>query len=347
MTKNLIRASIIVAPLLCAIAALAQGDTQFKQKTRLAPGALPVHGAHGGVVALAPQLATYDFVGAHVGMEGKVVKNSPYSAEGVTETTKVLADGTRISRSHTSKIFRDSEGRTRREISMGNVGALASEDGGVTMVTINDPVKKRMYIMREGEKKAKSIELIHPDSNIEVKELTSGDETHVKIIRKEYKAKKMVVHSETGGSSEMKGVLAGHDFSVAAPHALHAGGDSKEEDLGERSIEGVLARGTKTTSVIPAGKIGNDRPIEIVGERWYSDELQAVVRSETRDPMSGNVVYKLTNVIRAEPDPSLFEIPTEVVVEEGTGLHREIHIEHTVEQEHSSEKENSVNQEGR
>jgi len=103
--------------------------------------------------------------------------------------------------------------------------------------------------------------------------------------------------------------------------------EGKAEDLGERNIEGVTAKGTRLTHTIPEGKIGNDRPISITSERWYSEELGTVVMTKTTNPMSGNITFKLTNISRAEPSPSLFEIDDDVEVHEGQSIHRRIKIE--------------------
>lgn len=88
----------------------------------------------------------------------------------------------------------------------------------------------------------------------------------------------------------------------------------KTESLGTRTIEGVEAEGTRTTIHIPAGRVGNDRALEIVSERWYSPELQVVVLSSHRDPFAGENVYRLTNVTRAEPAASLFDVPADFTV---------------------------------
>ena len=90
----------------------------------------------------------------------------------------------------------------------------------------------------------------------------------------------------------------------------------KTESLGKQTIEGVEAEGTRTTITIPAGQIGNERPIEIVSERWYSPELQTVVMTRRNDPRSGEHTYRLTNISRAEPDRSLFEVPSDYTVRE-------------------------------
>ena len=92
------------------------------------------------------------------------------------------------------------------------------------------------------------------------------------------------------------------------------------EQLGKQTIEGVEAEGTRTTVTIPAGEIGNERPIEIVSERWYSPELQLVVMTRHSDPRTGETIYKLTNINRAEPAKTLFEVPAGYTIKEGADV---------------------------
>ena len=82
-----------------------------------------------------------------------------------------------------------------------------------------------------------------------------------------------------------------------------------KEDLGEQTIEGVLAKGTRTTSTIPAGTLDNEQPIRIVSEEWFSQELQVLVMTKHSDPRVGETTYRLIDLTRAEPDKSLFELP--------------------------------------
>ena len=74
-------------------------------------------------------------------------------------------------------------------------------------------------------------------------------------------------------------------------------------------MEGVEVEGTREVTTIPAGQIGNERPIEMVFERWYSPRLQTVVMSRRSDPRMGETVYRLTNVNLSEPPASLFQVP--------------------------------------
>jgi TonB family protein len=90
----------------------------------------------------------------------------------------------------------------------------------------------------------------------------------------------------------------------------------KTESLGKQSIEGVEAEGTRNTLEIPAGEVGNERPIEIVFERWYSPELQMVVMTRHADPRFGETTYRLTNINRSEPAHELFEVPADYTLQE-------------------------------
>ena len=67
----------------------------------------------------------------------------------------------------------------------------------------------------------------------------------------------------------------------------------------------------------PVGKIGNDRPITIVTEVWTSPELKTIVLSKRNDPRMGEQTFKLTNIQRSEPDPSLFTVPSDFTITEG------------------------------
>ncbi len=91
----------------------------------------------------------------------------------------------------------------------------------------------------------------------------------------------------------------------------------KTESLGTQTIEGVSAEGTRTTRTIPAGEIGNERALEITSEVWTSPDLKMVVLSKRNDPRIGETVYKLTNIQRADPDPSLFQVPSGFTTKQG------------------------------
>ena len=99
--------------------------------------------------------------------------------------------------------------------------------------------------------------------------------------------------------------------------AVEDGAEVSTENLGSQTLEGVQVTGVRTTQTIPAGKIGNDRPITIVTEVWTSPELKTIVLSKRNDPRMGEHTFKLTNIQRAEPDPSLFTVPSDFKITEG------------------------------
>jgi len=81
--------------------------------------------------------------------------------------------------------------------------------------------------------------------------------------------------------------------------------------LGERIIEGLKVTGTRQEFTIPSGAVGNEQPIVVSSEQWFSPDLGVVVASSVRDPMMGDTTYKLEQVSRNEPDPALFSVPSD------------------------------------
>jgi hypothetical protein len=259
---------------------------------------------------------TFFYVGSEMAFEGGVVKGAPYSAQGSTTFTQMLADGNRISRQTTSQIYRDSEGRTRREETIGAIGPWASGGEAMQMIHINDPVTGTAYM------------------------LNPKDKTASKLMMKINVAKKLAAAGSAGATITSDSVtvhmppppppLPGGGTPMTAPMMMRrvGGGDmmtmkgqANQESLGTQEIEGVQAEGTRTTFTIPAGQIGNEQPIQVVNERWYSPDLQVVVMSKHSDPRTGEEVYKLTNINRSEPAHQLFEIPADYTIKEsGDGL---------------------------
>jgi hypothetical protein len=89
----------------------------------------------------------------------------------------------------------------------------------------------------------------------------------------------------------------------------NAGKTETADGLGPQMVNGVSARGERTTQTIPAGEIGNNREIKIVTERWISEDLQMLIKSSNLDPRFGDTTYELTGTTQREPDPALFQVP--------------------------------------
>lgn len=250
----------------------------------------------------------------------KIVKGSPFSAEAVSESVQTLADGNRIVRSWSEKLYRSSDGKFRRESSGGNGTAFGAVVTTGTGVTILDPVGGARYMINTDDKTARAYTLRTLAPVIVSGQVKGGSEpiilngqgTSVMTtvdgdrIRGEVEAAKAAV--------ELRAVAAAKFAALAAPVAVPSTNgqkwETRTEQLGVQNFEGVDAEGTRTITTIPADAIGNERPIEIVYERWYSKELQLIVYSKHSDPRFGEQTYRLTNINRSEPDPSLFQVPT-------------------------------------
>ena len=262
----------------------------------------------------------------------KMVKNSPFSADAVSESVQTLADGNRIVRNSTSKLYRNSEGRFRREMNGGSGGVLGSLYTYGQHVTLLDPVGGFRYMIDPNLKTTRQI-VINPKNDIKIVTGTGVSSADTAKIREELKAA-VAAGSDTKVISgqlreEIKAAVAAAPVAAARAvtgqvltetlgtvgmaysmgTAQHPKWETRTEELGVQNIEGVDAEGTRTITTIPAGGIGNERPIEITYEKWYSRDLQLVVMSKHNDPRFGEQTYRLTNIVRAEPDPSLFTPP--------------------------------------
>jgi len=79
--------------------------------------------------------------------------------------------------------------------------------------------------------------------------------------------------------------------------------------LGERKVGGETVAGRRIEATIPAGAMGNSKPIQMSAEQWYGKDLQVVIEATYLDPRTGETRYKLSDIDRAEPDAKLFEVP--------------------------------------
>jgi hypothetical protein len=272
-----------------------------------------------GAMAQTPQV-----VAELAASSDKTIKNSPFSAEAVSESVQVLADGNRIVRSTTSKLYRNGEGRFRRELSGGTGGPVGSFHAFGSGITILDPVAGQRYLLNS-ELRTARIARLEPGKTVTVTGSFSMDPAKLAELKKLGEKHRLAVAegkltTEAGVAlaplppmppMAVAGAFPAMPGMPALPFGVagHATYESRTEELGSRDFEGVMADGRRTITTIPADAIGNERPIEISYERWYSKELELVVYSKHSDPRFGDQTYKLTNLVRTEPDPSLFTLP--------------------------------------
>ena len=310
---------------LLAVAALFVLTTAaFAQQPQPAPEGnvmIKQRGFQGPEGAPPPLDRNFVFV-ASESFSGKVVKGAPYSAEAVTETIQTLGDGNRIVNRLTSSVFRDSEGRTRREQTLKGLGALGAGEEPLQTIFINDPVAGVTYSLDSRSRTAHKSMPLKFNFTTKVPPGSESQSFEFKVERGAAAAGAVILGAPLGPGPEGTRIAPPPiEGAVGATYLFRTREGSSpnevKEQLGKQTIEGVEAEGTRTTVTIPAGEIGNERAIEIVSERWYSPELQLVVMSRHSDPRLGETTYKLTNINRVEPAKTLFEVPVGYTVKEG------------------------------
>lgn len=209
---------------------------------------------------------TAQFIAAEMRFGDKLVAGAPFSAEIVIENTRRLFDGSTVTKASKGAVYRDRQGRTRREQPLEAIGgfSVVGENGlPQKLVFINDFPGRTHYFLDLNRKLARRKPL--PENRPFLPE-----------------------------TEQKKG---------------------KTESLGTKMLEGVQVEGTRTTFEIPAGQIGNDKPIAFVTEKWFSPELQVVVYSRHLDPIAGEHIFRLVNIKKSEPSADLFAVPNGFKIE--------------------------------
>jgi hypothetical protein len=231
------------------------------------------------------------------------ILGAPYSATITNESVQTLADGNRLVQTSTGTTARDSQGRTRQDTFLPAIGNLSAANAP-HLSFIHDPVAQTTYTLNLSEKTAQKMPA-PPLAGA-----PSGAVVSMRMV-------------EGGGPlpqvDEMPATIAdaGPGPFLEKHLILNEPDQSNTEDLGSQTMEGVVANGVRTTHTIPAGEIGNDRPITIVTEVWTSPDLKTVVYSKRSDPRMGEQTFRLTNIVRTEPNPSLFTVPADFKILEG------------------------------
>lgn len=257
---------------------------------------------------------TFAFVAGEL-VGGNPVKGAPYSGNAVTDTTQTLADGNRIVNHSSASVYRDGEGRERREQSLPNIGPFAAQGAPPMTIFISDPVAGVNYSLNPSNKTA--IKMPVPQFSSmppmppgapgapmpPMPPMPPGAQAGVIVQR----------FAVAGGSAttSIVGPPGPPNVMIYRNSGALATNPPDVQQLGTKVVEGVQADGTRTTLTIPAGQIGNDNPIQIVDEVWRSPELQVIVHSEHSDPRMGTTVYSLKNISRSDPSPALFQVPAD------------------------------------
>jgi hypothetical protein len=211
------------------------------------------------------------------------VAGAPYSAVEVTTMQQVLAGGNTIQTQRQSNVYRDSQGRVRTETAAGRPAPSGAKTAN-TFITIHDPVAG---VMRRVDTQNRVV-------------------TEIPIR----------AGSARTGATPGPHAMAGRGRGAQRP----ADPNVTTEDLGQQTVNGVVATGHRITRTIPAGAMGNSQPIQSVHEVWTSADLKVPVLVKTSDPRYGTTVTQLTNINRSEPDAALFQAPAGYTVRQGQAV---------------------------
>ena len=244
------------------------------------PGPDPQGATAGGVAFVGPDAQNnITFVGFEAGLGNQTVTGAPYSAQITSEFEQTLPDGNKINRKTTTTIYRDGQGRTRREQTLPAIGPYAASTTAPQAIFINDPVGGATYVLDPVHKTARKM----PRPNFQ------------------------------GGPGGPGGGPGGPPpGNGPRPQTANV----NTESLGTQNIEGFLVQGTRVTRSIPAGAVGNQQPMLVTNERWYSPKLQLDLVVKTIDPMRGTSTTTISNIRQDEPVATLFQVPADYTIQD-------------------------------
>jgi hypothetical protein len=251
------------------------------------------------------------------GGPGAPVQGQPYSATITNESIQTLADGNRIVQSTSGTIARDSQGRTRQDMNLPSIGNLSAANAP-HLVVIQDPVAQTSYTLDLTDKTAQKMPSppmgpVPPPGGQATAPGGQGPPPGGNVFYVQQTGR-------VAASGQMPDLPPMPPLPpMDGPTVLMRDGQGQAttEDLGSQTMEGVFVTGVRTTRTIPAGQIGNEKPISIVTEVWTSPDLKTVVYSKRSDPRMGEQTFRLTGIARSEPDASLFTVPADFKIVEG------------------------------
>lgn len=239
-----------------------------------------------GVAPLFPQM--FDVIAAGGLLNDRIVKNQPLTAVFESETVRLQPNGTALTSRVMTRIYRDRDGRIRREQMVMANSTIAPFSNTAKSITIEDPVAGFTYLINPATRSAFRYKLSanQPQSNgfndliPRTVDVLRNDDPQTGLVKK---------------------------YRLEQPRA---------EALGRQEINGVEAEGRRVRFKIPAGAIGNTAEIEAMHETWIARDLKMLVKSSTKNPLIGEHNYRVIELTRSEQPASLFEIPSDYTIQE-------------------------------
>jgi hypothetical protein len=274
-----ILAALCVAP----IASAQSGPEKLAVDLPGQPAASPVS------IANSPDPAIGAVVSAVMPKSGGLgaVKGVPFSATQTTVREQTLADGTVIKSTVEVQLARDSDGRIRAESTLKQKSTDATQSH---VVAVWNPTDRTEISWVTGNPHASFANVLH------LPELQLNG----------------MMGALASAPPPPPGSLSHSLHTVPVAQSSVPSRDAASihtETLSTDTIASLEVTGTRTTQVVPAGTIGNDRDFTVTSETWVSPELKVTVRQLTSDPRTGTVTTELTNIDRSDPDPALFKPP--------------------------------------
>jgi hypothetical protein len=202
----------------------------------------------------------------------------PYSGVRVVQHVMIFANGYRREEGSSTREWRDSQGRTRKDITW-----TRPTGDVVTGCEIDDPVELVRYIWKVG-----------------TAEKTVVTETHYKMDGK-------VTEIWPNPPQHKIEPTPGRTIIILTPQRdLNA--NPNDETLRPEYVNGVYAEGSRSVEAIPPGRGGNgtDHPVNRIDEIWMAPDLNMVVKMFLDDGFGFTERSELKNIDRSEPDPSIF-----------------------------------------
>jgi hypothetical protein len=258
------------------------------------------------------------------------VAGAPYQAEKVARSVQTLSDGTVITNETRGTIARDAQGRVREDIYQIHSGNIDGKQMEMTFqsATVGDPVTHALLIWTGTDTKIamrmQMPSLQMPKGTV-AGMLTApppppppGSNREIKMIKEDapppigLATPPPVIAGQMGNgriTTNAMPNLGMPNSPLISSGLLGTKHDVQTEELGQQSIEGVVVTGKRTTTTIPMGEVGNDRPIKVVHEEWRSPELKILVKTIDTDPRTGEQTMELQGLTRIDPDAALFQAP--------------------------------------
>jgi hypothetical protein len=218
----------------------------------------------------------------------------PYTAQFKITSERTLANGTTITHESTELDAVDVEGRHLTVTTNPATGEMPER----TVYHVFDPVARTNATWSVPGKVADVTNMAPP--------LQPGQRRESCVT-----TSTAAVSASAGRTDGISVVAGGIGGGSTAPtvQTRTANQESTRENLGTQEIQGVLAKGTRTTSTTPAGAVGNDAPLVRTSEIWVAQSPRIIVREMTDDPQSGKRTKELVELRQEGPDPASFQPP--------------------------------------